>query len=45
MTPAGVVVDMAEQAVLVAGAGTAPLDVDALSRLDEDGAARLLKAA
>ena len=44
MTPAGIVVDMAEQIVLMAGARAAPLQFDAFARLDENGVARLLVA-
>ncbi|MNT82299.1 hypothetical protein D3C72_2220130 [compost metagenome] len=41
---AGIVVDMAKQAVLMAGAGASTLDIHALASLDEGGAARLLEA-
>lgn len=42
---AGIVVDMAEQIILMAGARAAPFELDALPRLDEDGIARFLIAA
>ena len=42
---AGIVVDMAEQAVLMTGASAPALNIHALPRLDEGGAARFLKTA
>lgn len=42
---AGIVVDMAEQIILMAGARAAPFELDALACLDEDGIARFLEAA